>query len=230
MKYAFKMMVVLWALILLQGCYVAGGSNKYKNSVVNKNTTPKANVITSSFNAKKSKPIVKRPRTGPYDWNEKDSINRKIWFEETNKEYKYCDGFAGNFKKKYEYYDTSKREIVSKKNYILPHSFVEVKKTFLYNGNIIHTFYVPETVKEVLKIYSKPKSSLVKIIGIQGLKLIKKLRLKLRKHCYLNFQFVESSDLKPILSKCSISFSKSNKSKYKKYEFEKARGDALNAC
>ena len=99
MKYAFKMMAVLLALILLQGCYVAGGSNKYKNSVVNKNSTPKANVITSSFNAKKSKPIVKRPRTGPYDWNEKDSINRKIWFEETNKEYKYCDGFAGNFKK-----------------------------------------------------------------------------------------------------------------------------------
>ena len=228
MKYAFKMMAVLWALILLQGCYVAGGSNKYKNSVVNKNTTPKANVITSSFNAKKSKPIVKRPRTGPYDWNEKDSINRKIWFEETNKEYKYCDGFAGNFKKKYEYYDTSKREIVSKKNYVLPHSFVEVKKTFLYNGNIIHTFYVPETVKEVLKINSKPEGSLVKIIGIQGLKPNKKITFEVKENIrYLNFQFVESSGLKPVLSKCSISFSKSNKSKYKKYEFEKARGDAL---
>ena len=228
MKYACKMIAAVLAVILLQGCYVAGGGNKYTNKRENKNFNPKNNVIPSSLNAKKSKPIVKRPRIGPYDWNEKDSLNRKIWFEETTKEYKYCDGFVGNFYENYRYYDTSKRGFVSKKNYVLEHSFVKVKKTFLYNGNSIHTFYVPSNVKEVLKINAKPEGALVNIIGIQGLKPSKKISFEVKENIrHLNFQFVKAAGSKPILKYCSISFSSTKKSKYKKHEFEKARGDAL---
>ena len=144
-----KKLLCLLSLTFLQGCLTTNEFNNNSLNKVNLDNHIKSNIVNSSAKLKKNKSNFKRPKYAPYDWSENDGLSRMIWFEDNGRVYNYCSGLTGEFNRVYKYYDTKSRKVKRKKNYVLPKDSLAIKKLFLRNGNIIHTFYVPETVKEI---------------------------------------------------------------------------------
>ena len=114
--------------------------------VTSSRLTNSENIIGKSWNSKTTNASVKKPKYAPHDWIPGDASSRGVWFRTKKRK---NDEICGYFFSTYN---------------------SQAERTYLRNGNVIIEVEIHSWLSEILSVKASPKSSLVAIKGINGLK------------------------------------------------------------
>ena len=172
--------------------------------VTSSRLTNSENIIGKSWNSKTTVASVRKPKHAPYDWTPEDANSREIWFKDKNQYKEFCNDVW------FTAYNT------------------HPKSTFLRNGNVIIKIQTSSNLHEILSITASPRSSMIAVQGINGLKPARSIAFEVTDAFKkIEIEYIYTYNGKERLKACEVSASWLQSAKRTRAELESKRGKAI---